>query len=475
MRTARISASLALVSAVIGLYLLLPVNSTTVALTLLMAILGISASWGLAEATIASVAAVLGLNFFFLPPVRTFIVQDPQNWLALVAFLATSVTASQLSDRARRRAAEAEARRMEIERLYELMQSMMLGGSLRRTIHEFLERVVKSFHCDGAAFYNEAAGEILRSDPVRKPVSDRDLLAAAQFADPFIDPERRLVLAPVRFGGRSLGSLALAGPPLSEETVGAIVNLVALMLERARALDEASQAEAARQSELLKTALLDSLAHDIKTPLTSIKAAATSLLSGSGGQDRELLTIIDEEADRLNRTAAEAIAMARIEAGKLRLEKRPVSAADLLSGALAEFAAPLKTRVVTVEVADSLPEAEADPEFASQVVKQFIDNALKYSPEGSPIGISAERRQGKIVIGVTDRGPGIQEEERGRIFEKFFRGKRDRFDRPGSGMGLAIAKGIVEAHGERIWVESEPDGGAAFYFSLPVSGDEKHR
>jgi signal transduction histidine kinase len=188
-----------------------------------------------------------------------------------------------------------------------------------------------------------------------------------------------------------------------------------------------------------------------------------------------LLTIIDEEADRLNRTAAEAVAMARIEAGKLRLDKRPVAAADLLSMALAEFAPPLKTRSVTVAIAESLPDAEADPEFAGQVVKQLIDNALKYSPEGSPISISAGRRDGKIVIGVADRGPGIEEEERSRIFEKFFRGKRERFDTPGSGMGLAIAKGIVEAHGERIWVESEPGGGSAFYFSLPVSGDDRQR
>lgn len=440
-----------------------------------MAILGISAQWGLAEAIMASLVAGLGLNYFFMPPLGTFTVQDPQNWLALIAFLATSVTASQLSDRARRRAAEAEARRIEIERLYELMQAMMLGGSLRRTIHEFLDRVVKAFHCDGAAFYYEEAGEILRSDPIRKLVPDRDLLASAQFLEVSVDPERRLILAPVRFGGRTLGSLALAGPPLSEETVCAIVNLVALLIERARALDEASHAEAARQSELLKTALLDSLAHDIKTPLTSIKAAVTGLLSGAADPHRELLTIIDEEADRLNRTAAEAIAMARIEAGKLRLDKRAVSAADLLSGALAEFAGPLKARGVTIDVADTLPDAEADPEFASQVVKQFIDNALKYSPEGSPISISAERRDGKIVIGVADRGPGIEEDEQSRIFDKFFRGKRERFERPGNGMGLAIAKGIVEAHGERIWVEGEPGGGSTFYFSLPVCGGERRR
>jgi len=475
MRIARFSASLAIVGGVLALYRLLPVNSTTVALTLLLAILGISARWGLLEATASSVVAMLGFNYFFLPPVGTFTIQDPQNWIALLAFLTTSVTASQLSERARRRAAEAEARRIEIERLYELVQAMMLGGAPRRTIREFLDRVVQVFDCEGAAFYYQPAGEILHTGPKGKPVSDPDLLAAAELDDILMDPDRRLVLAAVRFGGRTLGSLALAGPEIAEPTVRAIINLVALMIEKARALEEASYAEATRQSEVLKTALLDSLAHDIKTPLTSIKAAATSLLGQASDSNRELLTIIDEEADRLTRIAAEVVEMARIEAGRLRLDKRPVDAADLIAAAVAEFAAPLKARGATVRIAEGLPAAAADPEFAGQVVKQFVDNALKYSPGGSPISISAECKNGKIVIGVADEGPGIEENERSRIFEKFFRGSRSRFEARGTGMGLAIAKGIVEAHGERIWVESEPGRGAAFYFSLPVSGGRAQR
>jgi two-component system sensor histidine kinase KdpD len=159
-----------------------------------------------------------------------------------------------------------------------------------------------------------------------------------------------------------------------------------------------------------------------------------------------------------------------VEAGKLHLEKRPVAPVDLISGALSELAPTLKGRPLTVDVPESLPRAEADPELVQQVVKQLVENALKYSPEGSPISISTELKNAKIVIGVADRGPGIEENERARIFEKFFRGRRHRFDTKGTGMGLAIAKGIVEAHGERIWVESEPGHGSAFFFSLPASG-----
>lgn len=467
----RFAASVLLIMAILALYrILLPVNNTTVALTLLLAILGVSTRWGLAEATLASMVAVVGFNYHFLPPVGTLTIQDPQNWVALLAFLVTAVTASQLSARARRRAAEAEAGRLEIEQLYALVQAMMLSGNTRKTVREFVNRVVQYFGCAAAAFYYQPGGEFFRSGPESSPVSDHDLLAAAEVDGLTIDADRMLATAPVRLGGRPLGSLALIGPLPSEHMVRAIVNLIAITIEKARALEDASQAEAARQGEVLKSALLDSLAHDIKTPLTSIKAAVTSLLGVAPGSERELLTIINEEADRLNQLAAEVVAMARIEAGKLHLDKQPVSASTLISGALAELAAPLKGRPLAVHVSEDLPLAAVDAEFVQQVVKQIVENALKYSPDGTPVSISAEQKGGKIVVGIADRGPGIEENERGHIFEKFFRGRQHRFETKGTGMGLAIAKGIVEAHGERIWVESEPGQGSVFYFSLPVSG-----
>ncbi|MCU1232106.1 MAG: integral rane sensor signal transduction histidine kinase [Candidatus Solibacter sp.] len=466
LKLTRFPASLLAVAATISLYRwVLEVNATTVALSLLLVILAVSARWGLAEATVASVVAVLALNYYFLPPVGEFTIQDPQNWAALGAFLVTAVTASQLSARARRRAAEAEVRRLEIERLYALLQAMILSGNVRRTLHEFVQTVVKVFGCEAAVFYYRPGEEVFRSGSESEPVTDHDLLVAAELDDISIDPARRLATASVRLGGRPLGSMALLGELPSPQTLRAIVNLIAITVEKARALEDASHAEAARQSEVLKSALLDSLAHDIKTPLTSIKAAVTSLLSTAPGGDHELLTIINEEADRLNQLAAEVIAMARVEAGKLHLDKRPVEAAALIQSALAGLA----VKRIAVQIAEGLPPAVCDPELVQQVIKQLIENALKYSPEGIPVTISAARKDAKIVIGVADRGPGIDEDERARIFDKFFRGRRHRFEIKGTGMGLAIAKGIIEAHGEKIWVESEPDHGSAFYFSLPAA------
>ena len=278
---ARFGAALLLVAAILQFYRLLPVNNTTVALSLLLAILGVSTWWGLAEATVASVAAMLGFNFWFLPPVGTFTVYDPENWVALLAFLVTAVTVSQLSARARRRAAEAEARRLEIERLYALLQAMLFTGNARKTIREFVNKVVQVFGCGAAALYYLPADEVVRSGPESKVVSDHELRAVAETEGANLDEERGVATAAVRLGGRPLGSLALVGPLPGAESVRAMTNLVALAIERGRALEDATHAEAARQSEVLKSALLDSLAHDIKTPLTSIKAAVGNLLGAA--------------------------------------------------------------------------------------------------------------------------------------------------------------------------------------------------
>jgi two-component system sensor histidine kinase KdpD len=458
------------VGAILSLYrLVLSVNNTTGALSLLLVVLGVSARWGLAEATVASIVAVLGLNYYFLEPVGTLTIDDPQNWVALAAFLVTAVTASQLAERVRRRAAEAEDRRLEIERLYDLVQAMMLSGNAGRTIREFVQRVVQVFGCEAAAFYYRPGEEFFRSGPESNPVTDHDLLAVAEVDELSVDNARTRATAPVRLGGHPLGSMALLGPLPSDQTLRAIVNLIAITIQKARAIEDASHADAARQSEVLKSALLDSLAHDIKTPLTSIKAAVTSLLGTAAGMEHELLTIINEEADRLNQLAAEVIAMARVEAGKLHLEKCPVVAAELIETALADLAGQRRGRPVTVQVAPDLPKVDCDPELVQQVVKQLAENAFKYSPQGTLLTISAQRKGEKILIGVADRGAGIDEDERAHIFDKFFRGRRYRFETKGTGMGLAIAKGIVEAHGEKIWVESEPGQGSVFYLSLPVA------
>src|SRR5581483_170726 len=310
----RLPAAMAIVAAIVGFYYrLVHVNATTVALSLLLAILGISTFWGLLEATVAAVMAMLSFNLFFLEPVGNLTIYDTQNWVAFFAFMVTAVTASQLSARAKRRTAEAVERRHELEHLFELSQSMLLAGGSGDAIRSLVNRVCRVFQVESAAFYSKAANDYYRSGPEGFALSDEKLRHAADRDEIFFYAEGGMAIVPVRLGGQSLGSLGLAGTLPSSEVLNAVAYLVAIGIERQRAVDEAARAEAARQSEMLKSALLDALAHDLKTPLTSIKAAATSLLGGDRPPtDRELLTIIDEEADRLNRITAEVVAMARI-------------------------------------------------------------------------------------------------------------------------------------------------------------------
>jgi len=466
----RLLASVALIGGIVFVYFrLVPVNSTTVALTLLLAILAIAAKWGLTESIVASIAAVLGFNYFFLPPVGTFTIADPQNWVALLAFLVTAITASQLSVRARGRAAEAIARRQEVERLYALGQAMLLSGSVRNTARDAVNSIIRTFEIPAAAFFSKAENEFFRSDPQTLAISDELLRGIADRGEPLLDREHQMAVLPIGLGGQVIGSLGFVGCTLSTAALNALAYLVAIGIERARSLEQANRTEAARQSEILKATLLDALAHDLKTPLTSIKGAVTHLLAQQHDPgENELLTIANEEADRLNRMVVEVLEMARIEAAKLHPDRAPHAIDDIIAAALRIQEEALKDRRVELRVPASLPAANVDFEFIQQVLKQLLDNAVKYSPPGSPLEISAEAANEKIVISVADRGAGIPEEEQSRVFDKFYRGRASRDEVVGTGLGLSIAKGIIEAHGGKIWVSSEPGKGSVFSFALPI-------
>ena len=353
------------------------VNPTTAALALLLIVLFVATAWGPKPAILASLLGVASFNFFFLPPVGTFNIAEPENWIAFVAFLITAITVGQLSAHARLRAAEANSARQEVERLYRELQ--------------------ESF-------------------------------------------------------------------------------------------EQASQAKAIKQSERLKSALLDAVTHDLRTPLTSIKASVTTLLddqgsrSDEGGATRlgeegrqEMLEVIDEEADRLNRFIEGLMELARIEAGELHLRRHQASLSEILTAALKRAEPQTRFHPIEVNVDRELPSVNVDEPSLVEVIYVLLDNAAKYSPAGSVISVSATNMHNKEMrLVVEDQGPGIPTELRERVFVKFFRAMGDSGEgKPsGTGMGLAIAQGIVEAHGGRIWNEEGAAGrGTRFIVALPTDSN----
>jgi two-component system, OmpR family, sensor histidine kinase KdpD len=270
--------------------------------------------------------------------------------------------------------------------------------------------------------------------------------------------------------------MGVSGSELSRQTLEAIGSLVAISIERAGAVEKLSRAEAARESEQLRSVLLDSVTHEFRTPLTAIKASVTSLLGSPGHspdglspeERQELLTIINEESDRLNRLVGEAAEMAQLDANKveLRFESAPIG--NAVEEALDELKQLLVQHPVDVRIPAGLPNVRMDPAHIKEVLVHLLENAAKYSPADAPIRITAEAKDQSLTINIADRGPGIDDFEQSLVFEKFYRGRNQRVQVHGTGMGLAICKAIVEAHGGRLGVTSQLGHGSVFYFSLPV-------
>jgi len=465
-------AAILLASITLGYSRVIHVNQTTVALSFLLAILAVSAVWGMVVPVVMSVAAMLLFNYFFLPPIGTFTIADPQNWVALFAFLFTSIMGSQLSARIRKEANAAHGRRRELERLYAFSQKLLGEGNVIQLMNAIPNFLVDTFEAGAAELFVPQKDKFYRSGYGAAQIDEEQMKAAFLRDETVSDNLQGLYFLPIRMGVKPIGSLGISGARLSRQTLDAISSLVAIAMERARAVEQIGETEAERQGERLKSALLDSIAHDFRTPLTAIKAAATDLLASSSTQNHqqhELLTIINEECDRLNHLVEEAAEMARLEAGELQLHLKPLSVAEIIDAAVQHLRKSLGDRQIIVKVGPQVPQVRADLDRTKDILVQLIDNAHLYSPKDQPVTISADATGDFVTLSVADRGPGIDPFEQGLIFDKFYRGRDQRYQVRGTGMGLPIAKAIVAAHGGNISVTSQLGHGSVFSFTLPVA------
>jgi two-component system sensor histidine kinase KdpD len=466
-----IGLSLAAVAAVTAIYVVLVhVNPTTIALSYVVVILLIATRWGIAESTTASVAAVLCFNFFFLPPVGTFTIADPQNWVALVAFLLTAIVASQLSGRAKQRNVDVLNKQRDLERLYALSRALLLSEPGASASGAIARHIADVFELQAVGLYDQRTDSISRAGPADIPGIEGTLREVARRGMTVRDPSGLTVIA-IQLGGISIGSVAMTDAGLSDTVQHSIANLAAIGLERARGEAITAQAEAARQSSELRATVLDALAHEFKTPLTSIKGAAGELLTSRdmSARDRELVSIVDEELERVQNLVSDAVQMLRIDSGDFADHPGRYLVSDLVDVTLQKFQHRLDGHRLVKRIPESLT-VDGDRELVALALRQLLDNALKYSPATSTIEVRAETN-GKVDIIVYNSGSTIHEREQSRVFERFFRGARAR-NIPGTGMGLAIVQQIAHAHGGSLTLASSEATGTAFTLSLP-RGEKK--
>jgi len=449
------------------------VNPTTVGFTFLLAILVVSATWGLQYAVFMAVIATLAYNYFFFLPLLRFTIADPQNWVALFAFLVTALIASRLAEGARREALRSNQRRQEVERLYAFSQQLLGTENVFGLLNSVPAYIVDSFSAAGAAVFLENKQKTYFSDiSLQSSLPLEELKTVCGRGEPVRDREREICFMPLRMGLRSMGSFAITGCHLSRETLEAIGSLIAIAIERASTMEKLSKAEAARESDRLRSLLLDSVTHEFRTPLTAIKASAETLMSEvklEKPQLKDLLAVINEESDRLNRLVGEAAEVAQLDARQVELRFEPHHIREAVDLALQQSKHALEPHPVEVVIAETLPAVRMDLERITEVLAQLLDNAGKYSPPNTPVHITADVRGDQLVTSVADHGPGIDDFEQAMIFEKFYRGRDQRLSIQGTGMGLAIAKAIIELHGGTLGVTSQVGRGSVFRFSLPLA------
>lgn len=412
---------------------------------------------GAAAGIAASLVSFLALNFFFTQPFHTFKVAAPEDLISLVVFLLASVIVGVLLSAALDAKAKAERRELEARLVNRMATRLLAGETIDKVLAELARGIRDLFDLQGC--------EITTTLVAPSTDSRRENSGEAEEI-------------PLRTSWLDLGHIRLwteAGRRLSADernVVRALATQVALALEGTRLSEEVRRAELEAHASQLKAALFSGVTHDVKTPLAAITAAVTSLTEGRGFPEnarREHLETIKQEAERLHRVVNNLLDVARLRAGALIATKQPSPIDELMEGVLNRLRPHLQGRDIEIRVGDEVPEVPMDVVQIDQVLTNLIENALKFTPQGSPISLVAVGDRHMVRVTVADRGPGIAKEDRARILEPFERG--DIAD-SGTGLGLAICNAIVVAHGGRMWISDNPQGGAAFTFELPCEATD---
>ncbi len=430
------------------------------------------AAWaGIWLALYVALLCAVSFDYYFLPPFRSLQITGIEAWLAMISFMLSCAVVGRVAERARRQARQAERRREDVERLYTLSQEMMLQEDAAGLIRDLPRMIERIFALDGVVLYICDRDQLYSSTselPMSIQASLRAMTESHNLAQTV--PGGFLAMT-LMLGLRPVGALGLRPAVLSHEVATAVSAQVAIALTRAMAIEASTRMEAAREGERLRTALIDSLTHELRTPLTSIRAAATTLIDSDGLDDAsrlDLATIVDEEASRLDALIGEAVEMAEIDAKVVKVRPVAQRPRTLLDQAVAESQAALARHRVIIDAEEPDKPAWFDAHLLGRVFRHLLENAARYSPSGSRITLRARRTSGRLEFFVEDNGPGIDSVDLPLIFEKFYRGREGAASRKGSGMGLAIVRALLIAHGGAIEASSTRKEGTSFRFWVPL-------
>ncbi|MDE3201512.1 MAG: DUF4118 domain-containing protein, partial [Acidobacteriota bacterium] len=444
-------------------------GEVTAAMGFLVLVVWTGAQAGIAPSLFTAILCSLAFDYFFLLPYHTFVLAGVPEWIAMSSFLASSIAAGGVAERARHQTDQAERRREDVERLYKLSQEMMLYDHASQLRHALPQLIRSIFGLGDVALYfvdqdawNSTTGSPLEVDPVALEEMMIDHAASTSAIGDYSSH-------PLQLGLRCIGLLAWKPANLSPELATAITAQISIALTRAIAIETTARAEAARESEYLRTALIDSVTHELRTPLTSIRAAATTLLQDEGLDQetrRDLASVVDEESARLDTLIGQTVEMAEIDANTIQPNLELLDPRHFLEQVVEQSHRIVAKHHVVIQSEGAQP-ARFDPRLLARVFRHLIENATRYAPPGTQITLTCESTPDHLQFSVADRGPGIDEADLPHVFEKLYRGKTGIRVGKGTGMGLAIARAIVNAHHGEIKVESNRNSGTRFVFWVP--------
>jgi two-component system sensor histidine kinase KdpD len=449
----------------------LGVNSTTAGMAFLVLVVWFAAQAGIWLALYVALLCALAFDYYFLLPLHTLQIVGLQQWVAMISFMLSCAVVGRVAERARGQARQAEQRREDVERLYELSQEMMLQEDAAELIRDLPRLIGRIFVLDGVVLYVRDQDQFYSSTSELPMSIQASLRAMTQGQNPAQAIPGGFTAMTLMLGLRPVGALGLRPVVLSREVATAVSAQVAIALTRATAIEASARLEAAREADRLRAALIDSLTHELRTPLTAIRAAATTLVQGEGLDEAgrlELAAIVDEESSRLDRLIGEAVEMAEIDANVVQVHREPHHPRALLDQAVEELQNALAAHRMVITVEEPDEPAWFDPHLLGRVLHHLLENAARHTPPGARILLGSRCLGDRLEFRVEDEGEGIDAADLPFIFDKFYRGKKGTGKGKGTGMGLAICRAILAAHGGEIEVESAPGHGSCFRFWVPL-------